>query len=195
MFQPSTKYPGAILLSSNNTEERITALSEALNYGEAGLNLLVQALKDESERVQNKAYSLLMQREEESVKRVLHQYKPWQFFEYLRSTNGHSCSPDCAAITPDAKTLVTSARDSIKVWNLDTGKEEALNYGETGLNLLVQALKDESEQVQNKAYSLLRQIEAPNIKQILHNYKPWQLGFKNERINTYFKGTFKYDSY
>lgn len=33
-------------LSSNNTEERITALSEALNYGEAGLNLLVQAYRE-----------------------------------------------------------------------------------------------------------------------------------------------------
>jgi len=109
-------------LSSNLLEERIAALSEVLNYGEPGLNLLIQALKDESEQVQNKAYSLLLSRKEENVKEVLHQYKPWQFFEYLRTTSGHSHPVCYSAVSPDGQILVTGA-DGIKVWNLKTGKQ------------------------------------------------------------------------
>ncbi|AVH71454.1 WD40 repeat domain-containing protein [Nostoc sp. 'Lobaria pulmonaria (5183) cyanobiont'] len=109
-------------LSSNILEERIAALYELFNYGESGLNLLIHALKDESEQVQNKAYSLLLSREEENVKELLLQYKPWQFFEYLRTTIGHSSSVCCSVVSPDSQILVTGA-DSIKVWNLKTGKQ------------------------------------------------------------------------
>ncbi|MDZ8032982.1 WD40 repeat domain-containing protein [Nostoc sp. DedSLP04] len=109
-------------LSSNILEERIAALSEVLNYGEPGLDLLIQALKDESEQVQNKAYSLLLSRKEENVKEALGQYKSWQFFEYLRTTSGHSHPVYCSAVSPDGQILVTGA-DGIKVWNLKTGKQ------------------------------------------------------------------------
>ncbi|MEH1796868.1 WD40 repeat domain-containing protein [Nostoc sp.] len=110
-------------LSSNILEERIAALSEVLNYGESGLNLLIQALKDQSEQIQNKAYSLLFLREEENVKEALRQYKPWQFFEYLRTTTGHSCKVCCSAVSSDSQILVTGADDGIKVWNLKTAKQ------------------------------------------------------------------------
>ncbi|MEH2157900.1 WD40 repeat domain-containing protein [Nostoc sp.] len=110
-------------MSSNILEERIAALSEVLNYGEPGVNLLIQALKDESEQVQNKAYSLLLSRDEENVKEVLRQYKPWQFFEYLRTTSGHSYPVCCSAVSPDSQILVTGADDGIKVWNLKTAKQ------------------------------------------------------------------------
>ncbi len=96
-------------LSSNLLEERIAALSEVLNYGEPGLNLLIQALKDESEQVQNKAYSLLLSRKEENLKEVLRQYKPWQFFEYLRTTSGHSHPVYCRAVSPDGQILISKS--------------------------------------------------------------------------------------
>ncbi|TVP59756.1 MAG: hypothetical protein EA343_19325 [Nodularia sp. (in: Bacteria)] len=40
---------------------RIAALRQALNYGEQGLDLVIQALNDESLELQNAAYSLLKQ--------------------------------------------------------------------------------------------------------------------------------------
>ena len=36
---------------SSSVDQRIAALSEALNYGDAGLDLVIQALQDESKQV------------------------------------------------------------------------------------------------------------------------------------------------
>ena len=60
---------------------RIAALTEALNYGEAGLDLVVRALQDESKQVRRQAYLLLRQRKEPQVVRALQEYKAWNLFE------------------------------------------------------------------------------------------------------------------
>jgi hypothetical protein len=48
-------------LASTNPEQRVAALSEALDYGKKGLNLVIEALKDKSEQVQQAAFQLLRQ--------------------------------------------------------------------------------------------------------------------------------------
>ncbi|MEG4574590.1 formylglycine-generating enzyme family protein [Microcoleus sp. N3A4] len=55
-------------LASTILKVRIAALSEALNYGEAGLDLIVSALQDESMQVKLAAYSLLKDRDDLKVK-------------------------------------------------------------------------------------------------------------------------------
>ncbi len=57
-------------------EQKIAALSEALKYGEAGLELIIQALGDFSQRVQWNAYSLLRERAEPRVRQLLREYLP-----------------------------------------------------------------------------------------------------------------------
>lgn len=47
---------------STIVEARVAALSKALNYGEAGLDLVIGALKDSSAQVRNYAYQLLQKR-------------------------------------------------------------------------------------------------------------------------------------
>ncbi len=42
-------------LASAVVQERIAALPDALNYGQAGLELVIQSLNDSSEQVQRKA--------------------------------------------------------------------------------------------------------------------------------------------
>ncbi len=49
-------------LASATVEQRIAALKEALNYGSPGLDLVIQALKDEAKQVRWAAYSLLCER-------------------------------------------------------------------------------------------------------------------------------------
>jgi hypothetical protein len=44
-------------LSNSNPTVRIAALGQVLNYGEVGLDLVIQALNDESLQVQDAAYS------------------------------------------------------------------------------------------------------------------------------------------
>ncbi|WP_416233617.1 GUN4 domain-containing protein [Cronbergia sp. UHCC 0137] len=58
-------------LSNPNPQMRIAALAQALNYGEAGLDLVIPALDDESWDVQKQAYSLLKSRTEASVTQIL----------------------------------------------------------------------------------------------------------------------------
>ncbi|MBD1914058.1 MULTISPECIES: HEAT repeat domain-containing protein [unclassified Leptolyngbya] len=53
--------------------------------------------------------------------------------------------------------------------------QEALNYPPTGLFLVIQALKDETQQVRRAAYQLLRDRTEPEVQQALKDYNPWNL--------------------
>ena len=65
-------------LALPSVEARIAALSEALNYGDAGLDLILGALQDESVQVKLAVYSLLKDRNEEKIKQHLQNY----FFDF-----------------------------------------------------------------------------------------------------------------
>jgi formylglycine-generating enzyme required for sulfatase activity len=58
--------------------------------------------------------------------------------------------------------------------------EQAVNYGEQGLDLVIAGLKDESWDIQNAAYLILNSRPEPRIKQILE--KPNHEGLKLEQI-------------
>lgn len=49
---------------------------------------------------------------------------------------------------------------------------QALKYGQAGLEFIIQALEDPSQQVQWTAYAILRERAEPRIKQILENHLP-----------------------
>ena len=67
-------------LASPTVEVRIAALSEALKYGEAGLDLIMQALHDKSMQVKFTAYSLLKDRNDLKIKPQFQDYLP--IFEF-----------------------------------------------------------------------------------------------------------------
>ncbi|WP_375510735.1 STM4015 family protein [uncultured Nostoc sp.] len=68
-------------LSNPVTQVRVAALSEALKYGDTGLDVLIQGLQDKSRLVQRFAYRLLRQKVEPQVKQALQTYKPWYLEE------------------------------------------------------------------------------------------------------------------
>ena len=119
-------------LDSAVEEQRIAALSEALKYGEAGLDLVILALQDDSEKLQRAAYLLLRERTEPKVKQTLKDYNPWQFVTCLHTLLHPPLSDserryyygDCVAvrsvaISRDGQTLVSAGgRDGLKVSNL-----------------------------------------------------------------------------
>ena len=67
-------------LASPAIEVRIAALSEALKYGEAGVDLIIGALQDKLMQVKSAAFSLLKDRDEEKTKQCLQKYFP--IFEF-----------------------------------------------------------------------------------------------------------------
>jgi len=110
-------------LASAVEEHRIAALKDAPKYGEAGLDLVIQALQDESRQVKWAAYRLLRERAEPRVKQILQEYNPWRPFERLYTFGWHSDWVKSVAISPDGHIIVSGSRDkTIKVWNLHTGK-------------------------------------------------------------------------
>ncbi|MGD1910756.1 MAG: STM4015 family protein [Rivularia sp. (in: cyanobacteria)] len=68
-------------LSNPVVEVKVAALSDALKYGDGGLELVIQALQQEKKIVQHSAYKLLRKREEAQVKQALEEYQPWYLFE------------------------------------------------------------------------------------------------------------------
>jgi hypothetical protein len=61
-------------LASDTSEQKVAALAEAFNYGESGLALVIEVLKDQSSPIQSVAYLLLKERAEQQVKEALQQY-------------------------------------------------------------------------------------------------------------------------
>ncbi|TAG53239.1 MAG: formylglycine-generating enzyme family protein [Oscillatoriales cyanobacterium] len=70
-------------LASPIIEVRIAALSEALKYGEAGLDVIIQALHDESMQVKLAAYSLLKYRDDLKIKPPFQDYLPTFEFDVI----------------------------------------------------------------------------------------------------------------
>ena len=71
-------------LASPAIEVRIAALSEALKYGEAGLDLIIQALQDESMQVKVAAYSLLKDRKDSNIQLQFQDYLATFEFDVIK---------------------------------------------------------------------------------------------------------------
>jgi GUN4-like. len=61
-------------LAIGDIKSRIIALSQALNYGEAGLDVVIQALQDRSKQIQWSAYGLLARKTETKVEQALQSF-------------------------------------------------------------------------------------------------------------------------
>jgi WD40 repeat protein len=139
-------------LSSQSEQERLAALSETLNYGQQGLELLIeQSIKDKSEIVKQFAYRIFrgdnsyfntpeslttsptdiitsLAISPDNTILVGGSWKRiwvWdlQTGAIIRSIQGLSHWVLSVAISPDGNTLVTGSADkTIKVWNLKTGQ-------------------------------------------------------------------------
>ncbi len=71
-------------LSNPVVDVKLAALTDALKYGDAGLELVIQALRWEPKKIQRHAYKLLRRREEVEVKQALEEYQPWDLLERFK---------------------------------------------------------------------------------------------------------------
>jgi len=132
-------------LASTFLGQQIAALVEALNYGQVGLDLVIQALNNESKLVAQTAYCLLRESSELIVQQALQEYNPYRFFQCTFSGNlwNHGEAP--IAISPDSKTLACGNRSgSITLWNLHTGKRLRTLRGHSG-NILFLAINPDGQ--------------------------------------------------
>ncbi|GAA6620283.1 WD40 repeat domain-containing protein [Scytonema sp. NUACC26] len=106
-------------LTSSIIEQRIAALSEALLYGEDGLDLVIMCLNEEPEQVGQTAYLLLRNRTEPKVRQALREYGSYEFFECLGVIKADAHR---VVISPDSKTIVSLGQKIIQFWDLKTLK-------------------------------------------------------------------------
>ncbi len=131
--QASTPAQGVVLgglqgvrwhLKSPVASQRVAALFEALKYGEAGLDLVIQSLSLRSWQVQKAALSILQGRTEPRVRQALLAHNPYRLFECRATLNGHSALVLAVALSPDGQTLASShEEEAIKIWHLRTAQE------------------------------------------------------------------------
>lgn len=103
-------------LNSTVERSRVDAVSEALQYGDAGLDLVIEALKDKSHSVRRSAETCLERhRNQPKVQRALRQHN-YLRFECLYTIE----HPDSVlTISRDGNTLVSGSKDkTIKVFDL-----------------------------------------------------------------------------
>jgi formylglycine-generating enzyme required for sulfatase activity len=91
--------------------------------------------------------------------------------EYDAVLGGESQVPFGAAVLsgiPGVKSRLASPIIEVKISALS----EAIKYGSTGLDLIIGALQDESIAVKFAAYSLLKDRDEPNLKELFQKYLP-----------------------
>lgn len=91
---------------------------------------------------------------------------------------GQSLTPMSAAVLgglPGVKQRLDSSKNSPHlIEQRINALKEALNYGKTGLSLVVAALDDKSWQIQRTAYSLLQNNQEAIVIKALREYDPYQ---------------------
>ncbi|BAY82605.1 pentapeptide repeat protein [Calothrix parasitica NIES-267] len=68
-------------LLSSDVDVQISALNDALNYGDVGLDLVIEALENESEKIRNHAYKALIFKNEPKINTILKNYRYWDFWD------------------------------------------------------------------------------------------------------------------
>ncbi len=63
-------------LETGNTQQQIKSLADAIKYGDAGIDLLIDALNDGEIEVRAKAFQLLQDVDSEKVKQIINKGIP-----------------------------------------------------------------------------------------------------------------------
>ncbi|OCQ95341.1 hypothetical protein BCD64_25670 [Nostoc sp. MBR 210] len=112
-------------LLSNNLEAKIAAIAPAIDYGDVGVELVIQSLQHEPVELKAAAYKLLHQRKKVSAEQIIAAFNlyHYQFFECLTTFSGHTSDVCGIAFSPDGKTIATSSHDkTIKLWHIQTSQ-------------------------------------------------------------------------
>lgn len=103
-------------LANPDVKVKIAGLYQALNYGDAGLNLVIQALWDNVKEVQTIAYSLLEKRVGIVAKQTLQECSDYKFFDCIVTLEGHEFKVHSVCVTSDEYTIISSSENNIILW-------------------------------------------------------------------------------
>ncbi|BAY83106.1 GUN4 domain protein [Calothrix parasitica NIES-267] len=124
-------------LQSKNVDVRFDALWDALNYGEAGLDLIAQRLHDYYGKVSRYAELLLRERGGEKGKQALLDYNPWKYLTTIESWKTQKYKPEVGIVFPFGKMYLIRNKIQFKALIEDplVKQVEALKFEFFGNNL------------------------------------------------------------
>jgi len=174
-------------LRNPDVKARITGLYQALNYGEAGLDLVIQALWDDEKQVQTIAYSLLKQKKEPAELEILQNYSDYyQFFDCISTLEEYDSEAHSVCMAPDGKTIIIGSENCVIAWewqkkqvqkiltstgNLPSDYYEAIILVHVNLNR-------ESIFTLNR-WGIIKELNWPNV------YSQKTLNFKDKELYNY----------
>ena len=95
-------------LESEIVDVRIKALNDALNYGDEGLDLVIQALENDSLQVKSFASRLLKESGGEKGKQALLEFDPYLYFTKLDDWEVEEFNPEVGIVNPENKAYVVN---------------------------------------------------------------------------------------
>ncbi len=108
-------------LESEIVDVRIKALNDALNYGEAGLDLIIEALKTSSGEIHQNIISMLLNNGNKGKKALL-EFNPWLVFTTLENWEYDYYDSECVHSTDDATYTVRDKRRLINLLKAENAK-------------------------------------------------------------------------
>ncbi|MGB3691401.1 MAG: WD40 repeat domain-containing protein [Spirulinaceae cyanobacterium] len=109
--------------NSHVASQRMGAVTEAVNYGQAGFSLVLKALQDDHWLVRYVAYLLLPKLEVANLKDLLVDHNPFQKFNCLYRYSTAPSTAYALAMSPDGQFLASGGSDrNIQVRSLTNGK-------------------------------------------------------------------------
>ncbi|MEM7714275.1 MAG: hypothetical protein AAF349_11995 [Cyanobacteria bacterium P01_A01_bin.68] len=157
-------------LESESFNVRLQALSDALNYQEAGLNLVIQALGEFSLQEKNSAARLLKRRGDEKGKQALLEFDPYLYFTKLDDWEVEEFNPEVGITNPNITAFAIDleiSRDKINTEYYNFLKSSSSSETKDILKIKYQSLEEEAT---NKKFQVF--IDASRKSQIqgLHCY-------------------------
>lgn len=102
------------LKSAATFDTKIAALEDAMNYGDEGLDLVIESLNDSSLIVQMYATSLLNQSESQKAKQALINYNPWLIFTNLSDWKVELFNPEIGILNPNNTAYVVKNKQQLQ---------------------------------------------------------------------------------
>ncbi|HIK09801.1 MAG TPA: WD40 repeat domain-containing protein [Oscillatoriaceae cyanobacterium M33_DOE_052] len=109
---------------------QIVALQDALNYGPAGLDLIIEALQSPHHQIRWAAYSLLVNQPDPEIQQALTEHHPYKYIICLATLHGHTSAVRGVAISPpqgrwgDGETGRLGDGETWRRGDLETGRRQ-----------------------------------------------------------------------
>ncbi|VEP13179.1 conserved hypothetical protein [Hyella patelloides LEGE 07179] len=165
-------------LASDNIQSQISALSEAFNYGDVGLDLVIDALSNYRREVRQNADRLLQQRDEKKAKDAVNNYKFWSDFEY----------PYDRGKLPTSHSKIFAHR-KVEDFNIEKGITDPVNTAYALRDRSWRSSSQKREKITKQFNLLIQNPKINKLEALVFGYGFWNLDSSNELydiVNTLF---------